>query len=218
MSKQFVAILVIIIVGLFGLFAFVSKSDKSNENNSSNSTSSGPSNHVVGAGNKKVTLTEYGDFECPACKAYYPLVKQVKETYGDDITFQFRHFPLVQIHPNALLASRAVEAAGKQGKFFEMHDLMYENQDAWKTQPTVNTVFESFAERLGLNMIQYKADVTAESTAATINADIKEGQKVGANSTPTFVINGKKINENPKSFEEFKKLIDEAIAQANQTQ
>lgn len=213
MNKQFLVIVGVVIAALIGVFALTN--DKSGENGGNGSQSGQPSNHVQGAGNKKVTLTEFGDLQCPACKQYFPLVKQVKAAYGDDIIFQFKHFPLTQIHPNAFAAHRAAEAAGKQGKFFEMHDLLYENQDSWSQTQNPSQIFEGFASQLGLNMDQYKADVASEAVAGTINADVKEGQNMGANSTPTFAINGKKI-DNPKDLDGFKKLIDEAIAASTQ--
>lgn len=203
--------ILIVVLGLFGLFA-VTKED----NGQSNSNIEGvATSHTVGEGTKGVTLVEYGDFQCPACKSFFPLVNQVKQEFGDDITFQFQHFPLSQIHPLALQAARAAEAAGKQGKFFEMHDLMYENQDSWTALSDVTPVFESYAEQIGLDIEQYKADASSAQTAANIDADIKTGQEVGANSTPTFVINGVKIEQNPTSFEAFKQLIEEEIAKQN---
>lgn len=209
MNKQFVAVIAVVIIGLFGVFALTKKSNEQSTSNSSNGTS--VSEHKKGAGTKNVTLIEYGDFQCPACKSYYPIVKQIAAAYGDEITIQFRHFPLTQIHPSAFAASRAAEAAGKQNKFFEMHDLLYENQDSWTSIPNASAVFETYAQQLGLNMDQYKADVASGQTAEVINADIKAGQAIGANSTPTFVLNGKKI-DNPKTFEEFKTAIDAEIA------
>lgn len=217
MSKQFIAVIVVVVLGLFGIFSLTKKSNNG-QNGSSSGGNAQASEHKIGAGNKGVVLVEYGDFQCPACKSYYPLVKQVKEAYGDDITFQFRHFPLSQIHPHAVAAARAAEAAGKQGKFFEMHDLMYENQDSWTQLPDVSPIFQGFAQQLGLNIDQYKTDLASSEVAATINADTKAGQAAGANSTPTFVLNGKKLDKNPSSLEEFKKLIDEEIARKNPQQ
>ena len=210
MDKQFLLVLGVIIAALIGVFAFTK--EKAVTPGTDGSGSSQVSNHTVGAGKGGVTLTEYGDFECPACKSYFPIVQEIKKTYGDEIKFEFRHFPLVQIHRNAMLGSRAAEAAGKQGKFFEMHDLLYQNQDAWSKTNTPNTVLDSFAQQLGLNADKFKTDMASEFTLATINADIKAGQALGANSTPTFAINGKKIDKNPQSLDEFKKLIDEEIA------
>jgi len=214
MNKQFLLIVGVIIAALIGVFAFTSKKDSASNGGSNNGAAS---NHVEGAGKKGVTLTEFGDFQCPACKTYYPMVKEVKKIYGDDITFQFRHFPLNQIHPNAFAAARAAEAAGKQGKFFEMHDLLYENQDSWASSSNPSPIFDGFAKELGLNVDQFKTDAASEAVSETINADIKIGQGIGANSTPTFAINGKKI-ESPRSINEFKKVIDEAIKNASQNQ
>ncbi len=215
MNKQFLIIVGVIIAALIGVFAFTNKSDNGGSGGEGNNSSA--SNHVEGAGKKGVTLTEFGDFQCPACKSYYPIVKEVKKFYGDDITFQFRHFPLNQIHPNAYAASRSAEAAGKQGKFFEMHDLLYENQDSWASSTNPTPIFEGFAKQLGLNVDQFKTDSASEAVGETINADIKIGQGLGVNSTPTFAINGKKI-ESPKSVDEFKALIDEAIKSSSQNQ
>ena len=155
-------------------------------------------------------MVEYGDFQWPACANYFPLIKQVEEKYADKVSFQFRHFPLIQIHPNAMAASRAAEAAGNQGKFFEMHDMLYENQDS---NPT--SVFENYASQLGLDMSKYQTDVGSQETNAVINADLKAGQAAGVNSTPTFYLDGKKIESNPQTADEFYKLIDEALAAKN---
>ena len=210
MNKQFLIIVTVIVAALIGVFIFTSK-DESDPNGSQ---SGNTSNHTQGAGNKKVTLTEYGDFQCPACGQYYPILKEVKKFYGDDIKFEFKHFPLIQIHPNAFAAHRAAEAAGLQGKFFEMHDLLYENQQSWVSQSNPNSVFESFATQLGLDINKFKADSASEAVSNTINADIKAGQALGANSTPTFLINGEKI-DSPKDVAGFKELIDQAIKEAN---
>lgn len=218
MDKQFLLVFGVIVAALIGVFAFTREKTDAPGNNS-NGNSSQVGSHTVGAGKGGVTLTEYGDFECPACKSYYPIVQEIKKTYGDQIKFEFRHFPLVQIHRNAMLGSRAAEAAGKQGKFFEMHDLLYENQDTWSRASSPNSVLENFAKQLGLNVEQYKTDFASEATLDSINADVKSGQDLGANSTPTFLINGKKLDKNPQSLEDFKKLIDEELAKnTNKTQ
>lgn len=212
MSKEFIAVVIVVIVGLFGLFA-VTKKDSTGSSGNNNAQ---PTSHTVGAGTEGVTLIEYGDLQCPACKSYFPILKQIKEEFGDKITFQFRHFPLNQIHPHAYQASRAAEAAGKQGKFFEMHDLLYENQDSWTGLSDVTAVFEGYAQQIGLDLEQYKNDVLSAEVGAAIDADIREGQSIGANSTPTFVINGQKIEENPRSVDEFKELINSKIQEAAQ--
>ncbi len=220
MDRQFLIVLGVIIAALVGVFVFTK--EKASTPGTTGSKQSGQvSQHKVGAGIKGVTLIEYGDFECPACGQYYPLVKQVKAAYKDDITFQFRNYPLINIHPNAFAAHRAAEAAGKQGKFFEMHDQLYENQQMWSAQAGASTsdaakMFEGFASKLGLNVERFKQDVASAAVADTINTDVKAGRALGAESTPTFELNGKKLEKNPTSLEEFKKVIDAEIAKSPQ--
>lgn len=207
MSKQFIAVLAAVILGLFVIFSFTKKSDNSS---SKSQTTVQPSEHKQGKGTKGVTLTEYGDYQCPYCKSYYPIIKQVQAAYKDQITFQFRNYPLNQIHPHAFEAARAAEAAGKQGKYFEMHDLLYENQDTWASATNVSEIFAGYAEQLGLNVDQFKADSASTAVSDIINADIKAGQAIGIDSTPTFTINGKKINT-PTDVAGFKQAIDEQL-------
>lgn len=214
MNSRFAIILFILIAGFGGIF-FLSK-DKASAPTGNNQATVKLSNHVDGEGKKGVTLVEYGDFQCPACAAYYPLLKQIKEKYKSDITFQFRSFPISNIHPNAMAAHRAAEAADKQGKFWEMHDQLYENQASWKDAPNAASVFQSYASALGLNIEKYKQDVASSATNDVIRADIKEGTRLGVKGTPTFFLDGKKIDQNPQDLEAFIKLIDNAIA--NKTQ
>lgn len=212
MNNRFIAIIIILVLSFFGI-VYISKDKKANAPTTGNKTIQA-TEHKLGEGKKGVTLLEYGDFECPACGAYYPLVKQVKQKYGDDITFQFRNFPLVQIHRNAMAAHRAAEAAAKQDKFFEMHDKLYEGQQQWKDEPNPNLTFEAYARELGLDVEKFKRDAASGEINDIINADIKAGQDIDATSTPTFVINGKKVEQNPRDLESFYKLIDDAIKEA----
>jgi len=214
MNKRFLLVLAVCIIGLGAIFWFTR--EKANAPSDGNKGSSAqPSNHTFGAGKKGVILIEYGDFQCPACKAYFPLVKAVQDKFKDDITFQFRHFPLVQIHQNAFAASRAAEAAGMQNKFWEMHDILYEQQTTWAANSSPYTFFEGYAQQLGLNLTKFKEDYSSAAVNDIINADIKQGQALGANSTPTFVLNGKKVNQNPSDQKAFEKLISDAIAAKN---
>jgi len=208
MSNRFFITLLVVIAVIVG--AFVITKDKSNTGNNANS-SSAATNHTEGSDKSGVVLVEYGDYQCPACGQYYPIVKQVVEKYKDQITFQFRNFPLVQIHKNAFVASRAAEAADKQGKFWEMHDMLYEQQQTWAEVSNPNTFFEGYAKQLGLDVTKFKQDMASEDTNDRINADIQAGQSLGANSTPTFVLNGKKLDKNPSSLEDFNKAIEDAI-------
>jgi len=180
---------------------------------STNDSSSKATNHVVGQGSTGVVLLEYGDFQCPACKSFYPVVKDIKAKYEQQIYVQFRHYPLEAIHSNARAAARAAEAAHKQGKFWEMHDVLYENQDAWKDASDPITYFKAYAQQVGVtDLTQFEADYRSSEVNDIINADLKEGQKLSITATPTFVLDGKLITTNPSSAEEFYKLIDAAIA------
>jgi protein-disulfide isomerase len=207
-NKQFIGVLIVVVTAVFGAFWFSQNKSTTTTNGTVQAT-----NHTQGAGSKGVTLIEYGDFQCPACGFHYPMLKQVKAKYGDQIKFQFRHFPLQQLHPNAMAAHRAAEAAHLQGKFWEMHDILYERQNSWTRSTTASKVFESYAEELGLDLVKFRQDAASELVSGTINADIKEGQAIKATSTPTLVLNGKKQAENPNDVEAYFKLIDEAIAE-----
>lgn len=214
MSKRFLIILVVL-VAVFGGFLWYSKAKE----NAKKSGTGQVTNHVQGAGNKHVTLVEYGDFQCPACGAYYPTIEEIRQKYGDDITFQFRNFPLVQIHQHAMAGHRAAEAAAKQGKFFEMYNQLYANQKVWSASNDPTSFLEQYASQIGLNMDQFKADYSSSSVNDTINADVKAGQALGINSTPTFFLNGKKLDPLPdRTVEAFSKVIDEAIKNASNTQ
>jgi len=214
MSKRFLLIMAALVAVFVG--AIIISKNQDSANAPSNGSDAGQTNHVQGAGNKNVTLVEFADFQCPACASYFPLLKQVKEKYGDDITFQFRHFPLVQIHPNAMVAHRAAEAAAKQDKFWQMHDILYERQNSWKDSSNMTLIVEDYASELALNIDQFKADFSSSEVNDLIQADIKAGQQAGVNSTPTFVLNGAKIEDMPDDLAGFSKLIDDAIAQQNQ--
>lgn len=168
------------------------------------------SDHTKGNPAATVTLVEYSDFQCPACGSYYPMIKQLVAELGEQINFAYRHFPLPQ-HDNAVPAAAAAEAAGRQGKFWEMHDQLFENQNAWaeKSESMATSLFESYATTIGLDIEQYRADVTLAEIEDKIEGDRQSGIRSGVNSTPTFFLNGQKI-QSPRSYEEFKNLITTA--------
>lgn len=167
--------------------------------------------HIKGSMMASTTLVEYGDFQCPACAAYMPVVEQVLADLGPDrVRFVYRHYPLPN-HGNAIPASLASEAAHTQGKFWEMYALLYERQNSWKDATDAKAIFRTYAEELGLDLAKYDADYKLESTKDRINLDYKGGAKAGINATPTFFINGKKIN-NPANADELKKLLNDAAS------
>jgi protein-disulfide isomerase len=145
----------------------------------------GAKDHMQGAAKAPVTLVEYGDYECPYCGEAYPVVKKLQEPLGDQLRFVFRNFPLAEAHPNAEHAAEAAEAAGAQGKFWEMHDLLYENQDALDDEDLVR-----YAKALRLDVPRFVKEMEAHTYAERVREDFSSGVKSGVNGTPTFFING----------------------------
>ncbi|HVW68384.1 MAG TPA: thioredoxin domain-containing protein [Steroidobacteraceae bacterium] len=142
--------------------------------------------HVLGASHAPVTIVEFGDFECPNCKQAAPAVKLLLERFEERVRFAFRHFPLVEVHPHALMAAQAAEAAGAEGKFWEMHDVLFENQTHLKPPQ-----LHSYAERLGLDMARYTAEMDDEIYLQRVREHMESARQSGARGTPTFFINGR---------------------------
>lgn len=165
---------------------------------------------TFGNKNAKVTLIEYGDFQCPACAAYHPIVKQLVNEYKDRVLFVARHFPLSQ-HLFALPSAYAAEAAGAQGKFWEMYDLIYENQKAWLASPNAISQYESYAATLDLDLNKYKNDAVSKVIKDKVAKDLAGGISAKIDHTPTFFINLKQI-PNPQSYDEFRTKLDQALA------
>jgi protein-disulfide isomerase len=207
MDKRFLVTVGIIIAIFVGFLAF----NKNDEGQKSSNTNTPPTQHTRGATNSKVTLIEYGDFQCPACGQYYPALEQVYEKYKDTVEFQFRHFPLTAIHPNAFAGSRAAEAAAKQGKFYEMYNQLYANQTEWSESNSPTKYFNSYAEKIGLDAAKFKTDFASTPVNDAVQADVQAGEKAGVNSTPTFVLNGKVIKNPNPTVEAFSKILDEAL-------
>ncbi len=159
---------------------------------------------IKGNREAKTVLVEYSDFQCPACAAYAPLTKQLLEEFNDKIAFAYRHFPLSQ-HKNAEPAALASEAGGRQGKFWQIHDMIFENQEEWAETDNAEEIFIRYAQMLGLDIEKFKSDLKLEELKKKITADLRSGQAANVNSTPTFFLNGEKIQ--PKSYEEFKQMI-----------
>jgi protein-disulfide isomerase len=171
--------------------------------------------HITGKQDAAITLVEYSDFQCPACGAYYPVVEQIVEKYKNEISFEYRHYPLTSIHRNAFAAARASEAAGKQGKFWEMYRLLFTRQSSWSESGSAQTIFEGYAKQLGLDVNRYKTDFASSETNDAINASIQGFNKRGLpQSTPTLLLNGKKIQ--PRDAKDFSRLIDEQFKTAGQ--
>ncbi|MBI2644137.1 MAG: DsbA family protein [Candidatus Wildermuthbacteria bacterium] len=166
--------------------------------------------HAKGNRDAKIVLVEYGDFQCPACALYEPVVEQLEEDYGDRMTFIYRHFPLRNVHAQADLAAQASEAAALQGRFWEMHDLLYQNQNEWAKNDKAEEIFVGYAVSLGLDKERFSQDMNSDAVKTKVENDFQGGVKSGVNGTPNFYLNGKKI-ENPGSYDEFKQLLNQEL-------
>ena len=165
----------------------------------------GANDHVQGTANSPVTLVEYGDYECPYCGEAYPVVKALQERLGKQVRFVFRNFPLSEMHPHAEHAAEAAEAAGAQGKFWEMHDLLYENQDALEDEDLAR-----YAKALKLDMPRFIKEMESHHYAERVRADFSSGVRSGVNGTPSFFINGAR-HEGPFDLGSLLAAIEAAV-------
>jgi len=165
--------------------------------------------HVKGNSEAKVVLVEYSDFQCPACSQFAPYINDILEEHGDNLRFEYRHFPLINIHPQAVPAAKAAEAAGVQGKFFEMHDKLFENQSVWTKSSNPNGLFNQYAQEIGLDMDLFKRHLGSSVIADAINKSFNEARDRGFTGTPTLLLNDKEMEFT--TFDEFRSQIEAAI-------
>ncbi len=191
----------VVVFGLaFGIWQLTKLTIPENEQNK-------PTNQILDTdwvlGNPQgiIKVVEYSDLQCPACKIYNGVGERIVESFGDQVGFTYRHFPLKQIHPNATLAAQAAEAAGKQGKFWQMMELLFTHQLEWEGSNQVFNLYTNYANQLGLNQDQFRREIDAKDVKALVEADYLSGLVAKIDSTPTFYINGQKIN-NLKSAED----------------
>lgn len=163
-----------------------------------------------------VNITKYSDYQCPTCAYFHPIVEQVKDNFGDEVHVEYRYFPL-DSHRYATLAARAAQAAKNQGKFKQMHDLLFENQDRWSSSGNPTTMFVNYARKLDLDMDQFTDDLNATQTQETVMEQKQEGVNRNVRATPTFFINGEKVQELPQDYQSFEQLVQSYLneAQAN---
>ena len=191
---------------VFGLIYFT---DTPEQDTSAKGFHSPPeSGWVAGNPDAAITLVKYSDYQCPRCAYYHLIVMQLVEELGREFRFNFRHFPL-RNHANAKPAALAAESAGRQGKFWEMHDLLFSQQQNWarKPQTEVHEIFLQFAASLNLDVDQFQQDFTSQEIFDKVANDYLEGRRAGVRSTPTFFLNGTKIVNKPPTYEGFKTLI-----------
>jgi protein-disulfide isomerase len=163
---------------------------------------------AVGPADAPVTLIEYSDFECPFCAEFAPILATLREEYEGRVRFVFRFFPL-ENHRFGMISAQAAYAAHLQGRFWEMHDLIYEHQEEWSGSDDPRPFFAAYAQSLGLDMQRFSADVEAPTTVAFIEAQRAEGDRAGVSHTPWFVIDDSAVL--PRDVEQFRNLIEAAL-------
>ncbi|MCA9341456.1 DsbA family protein [Candidatus Saccharibacteria bacterium] len=209
MDKTKWIIFTIVAAGLFGALIIMSNSDKVDVSNIDHTKiqpatelSGNIADHTYGSNKNKVILIEYGDYQCPGCGSAYKPVKEVVEKYKDNLTFVFRNYPLTSLHPNAKAAAATAEAAGEMGKYWEMHNLLYEDQSSWNNA-SINErgeVFSNFASQIGLDKGEFtkKLKQNQDRYNKKITFDFALGKKAGVTGTPTFYLNGKIVDQKVK--------------------
>lgn len=161
----------------------------------------------IGNPSAKVTLVEFADYQCPACAAAHPIIKKITDEYKDQILFVYRDFPLPQ-HTNAVPAAKAAEASGAQGKYWEMYDLLYKNQNQWSESKNSTEIFSGYAKDLGLDADKFEDDSQSDKFTDKIQRDKNDGRNLGVSATPTFFLNGQKLVGIPP-YDELKNKIEQ---------
>ena len=164
--------------------------------------------HTQGNPAAKVYIEEFGDFQCPPCGALHPEIKKIEAEFGDSIAFTFRNYPLSNLHPHAYDAARAAEAAGMQGKYWEMHDKIYDNQSTWTSAPDPRAEFENYARLLGLNVEQFRNDSISPMVSGRVRSDMQRATAIGVTGTPTVFINGHQVSADNTTLEGIRNIIN----------
>lgn len=162
--------------------------------------------YIFGDPSAPITLVEFGDYECPACKAYKSFVDQIVTNNPGKVKFVYKQFPLIQIHRNALLGAKAVLSAGEQGKYFEMHNILYDNQDEWSKALNAKEKILGYATGLGLDMAKFEASMNSSAIEDRIRSEMRMGTTLGITGTPTFYANGVKI-DGATSYQDFEAKV-----------
>ncbi len=170
--------------------------------------------HLLGSPTATVTLEEFADFQCGSCATAHPVLKQIQSQYGSRIKFVFRQFPLT-MHDKAYDAAVVAEAAGLQGKFWDMQNQLFTNQAAWANNPNYRQIFSGYAEKIGLDVAKFQSDVAGLQAKSRVDLDMQRGKALNVNSTPTLYINGKSIPYQEMNVESLKTLIDVELRSAS---
>ena len=192
--RPFLIIAIVLAIAVVGGALFLrSAQDKNSSTVLPVSSPSSSSASPTLSGDAVVKLEEFGDYQCPPCGALHPTLKKLKQEFGANLNFVFRNLPLSQIHKNALVAAQAAEAARMQDHFWEMHDLLYENQDLWTEDVNPKTIFLKFAADLGLDTSRFARDMDGKQVQQRIEADQEAAGELGIIGTPTILLEGRQL-------------------------
>jgi NhaA family Na+:H+ antiporter len=212
-------IIAAVLVAAVALTWVLLRSSRPDQSSTNSSGSDGPSGaappHIRGNANAKVTLEEFGDFECPVCGTYSVELKKIESEFGDRLSVIFREYPLYPTpHKHALIAAQAAEAAGLQGRFWEMHDKLYENQKAWSEATDVMPLFIDYARQIGLDTDRFGRELNGEIVAGRITQDGIRAHARGVIGTPSFFVNGKALDAASFSPDGLRAMINAALREA----
>ena len=172
--------------------------------------------HVRGESNAPVTLEEFADFQCPPCGLLHPELKKIEDEYGSRLKVVFRHYPVVTLHKHALQAAHAAEAAGLQGRFWEMHDMLFQNQAMWDKADDVRPIFSDYARSLNLDVGRFNTDMDGTEVAKRILADQDRARQLRVRGTPTLFINGRQLPPVQFTLDGIRTAIDSALKEKGQ--
>lgn len=209
----FILIFVVPFLVIFGLYELQKKSFSSYPTKNLNIPTVTSSDWLYGSASAPAQLIEYGDLECPACAFYAQFLRKMVDQFDGKLVLVYRHFPLKDIHKNAVIAALAAESAGEQGKFWEMLEKIYASQDEWNKadERKAEEIFLSYAQALGLDEKKFKADMHSSFLRQKIEQSYEEAISLNLSYTPTFVLNGKVI-DNPRNYEQFVKVIQDVLS------
>lgn len=220
------AVLIAALLG--GWYFFSSSKTTSNANTTRNTNTPRPQTsslasapkgadppNQIGPPNAAVTIEEFADFQCPQCAAAHPILSDIKSAYSGRIRFIFRNLPLaIPAHDKAYNAAVAAEAAGMQGKFWQMQDLLFQNQKTWSADPNYRNLWKEYATRIGLNVDKWETDMAGLGAKTRVNADMERARAAGVNSTPTLFVNGVEIPFVQMTGASLRQIIDAELAKA----
>jgi protein-disulfide isomerase len=210
-----VIVIAVLVAGGAALYMSKQSATEVTETSASTAPTAAPiptgSGHLRGPQNAPVTLTEFGDYQCPSCGYYAPIVLEVLHRYPNQVKLEFHHYPLVSLHQWAMPAALAAEAAADQGKFWEMHDMLYSNQDKWSKSQNAEVEFLAYANQIGLDANKFMQSMHSPAVQQRVLADVSRATDAKINETPTFFLNGEKLTTRPASADEFSKVIQAAL-------